>query len=89
MAKSRAEQPQPGAPAQANTVLELTERKSVLLPDIFDPLTMSRREVSSTETLLGTHSDGASSGCCSASARNRPEFAPPAWGRSSWAAQRQ
>ena len=32
-----------GAPVQAKTALSPTARKSVLLPDIFDPLTIQRR----------------------------------------------
>ena len=61
-----------GAPACASTALRPTVRSSVLLPDMFEPLTSSRCGASPpSRTSLATAVCAGSSGCASASASNR------------------
>ena len=48
-----------GAPAMASTALMPTVRSSVLLPDMFEPLTSSTARVASSRTLFRTHLEAA------------------------------
>ena len=57
-----------GAPISARTALTPTERSSVVLPDMFDPLTMSTRGAPPSATSLGTAAAAGNRGCDSRSA---------------------
>lgn len=60
---SRRLQARTGAPAIASTALIPTVRSSVLLPDIFEPLTRSTRVESKRRTLLRMQVPDGISGC--------------------------
>src|SRR5688572_8634392 len=59
---------QTGPPACASTALSPTARSSVLLPAMFDPVTISTVPGGPTVTSLGTRRSPGSKGCPSASA---------------------
>ena len=59
-----------GAPASASTTLVPTERSSVLLPDMFEPLTISTRVAPPIATSLRMQRTSGMSGWPSAHASN-------------------